>query len=205
MRRAALLFGLALIGVSCHKKTDASVPMPPVPIQAYEYEVYRFIMNDFDDTSRYKVVEIIDTTLPTDPIPEKLGTFRPVAPGTYTPNTFITLSAAWPGFNTDKFRSFFESANSLPYKIAVESLKVSNRIRPMGRRIVHSPADSVHWSKGKLLRLWFSRVALDSSGIEALLYSEHGCGYTCGAGQWFWLKKLNNAWAVYKSLSTWAS
>lgn len=219
-KRTILTVLLIILGVTCRQKNEVPVPAVRMPIQPYEYEVYKFVITHVEGTSSASVVYVVDSTLPTYPVAERfyrtapktpgsdslnVMTYHDLVPGSFTPNTFITLKDFLLDSMVDKFKPFFESTNSFSYEIAVESLQVYKHVRRIGRDSELHSADSLLYRKGKLLMIWFSRVALDSTGTDALLYNEYLCGYTCGAGQWFWLKKENGSWTIHKSLRTWVS
>jgi hypothetical protein len=199
MRQVVFLL-LGMMGLSCHRRTESMESVAP-----YEYEVYRVIMSHLDDSSLYVVVAVTDSTLSTDPVTEKSGVVHGIPPGSYTPREFKKFAFVWPEFQSQRFQSFFETTNLRSYQLAIESLRVSDRVRKREWRIMDSSPDSGLFSQGKLLLVSFSRVAIDSSGSEALLYTERVCGHLCGEGRWFWLKRSGNSWVIYKSLPSWQS
>ncbi len=191
---------LSLICFSCQQKNDFQKN-----ILTFEYDLYRFIINQIDDSTEYNFIAIADSTLRTDPVLEKKGTYRSLRPGSYTPRIFNVLSNVWTDFKSDQFQHFFESTNLQSYKLAIESLHVSERIRLCNWQTVRGSNDSVFGEKNRHLFVWFSRVAIDQSKTEALLYVEYICSPVCGEGRRYWLKKRDAIWKIHKSHGTWVS
>jgi hypothetical protein len=186
--------------ISCRETTDQSASISPV-----EYEVYRFVLSHMDDSSRFTAVVITDSTLRTDPARSNPGTFRELPPGLYTPRILGGTNNPLSDSSSEKFQSFFESTNLQPYKLSIEALNLPSRVRKRNWKMVNQSADSALYKQGRILIVWLSRVALDPSGNEALVYTERACGLSCGEGRWFWLRRSGGSWTVRKSVTTWVS
>lgn len=189
----AFLFG-------CQKSSP-----PSQPVLAEEYAVYSCIVSTLVDSSRYQIVFVNDSTLRNDPVPARPNVFREFPPGSYAHNSWLVIRRHWPDFDSQKFEIILNQVNKICYHLNVDLIQSAVSVRRRDWLKINESEYADLYSEGKVAILWLSRVASNESATEALVYSDFACGYLCGAGRWFWLKKQSGSWKVHKSIEIWVS
>ena len=121
--------------------------------------------------------------------------------GSSAPSFSEDVMKNWPNLNMEFLERDFKAKNYKPYLIKLDYLHADLPIH----RWNPDSTSSMLVREGNALLFWFSRPAINQSEDEAIVYSEYLCASLCGAGKWFWLKKSDGSWKIYKSLETWVS
>ncbi|MBC7795825.1 MAG: hypothetical protein H7Z37_03010 [Pyrinomonadaceae bacterium] len=111
----------------------------------------------------------------------------------------------------NKIPAAIENYFKLPRKITIATKTEIDRFFVYDEYEIYKDPSKDGW---KMLRLkypetghlvTFSRVGFNKKRTQALVSMVRGCGYTCGAGLYFSLNKVNGRWKIKKYAISWVS
>ena len=175
------------------------------PLSASEYEVYGFLIDSVFNTGNGRIYFVNDSTLCNNPKPSRPNVFDQLPIGRYTPNDLGKYSQDWREFNVNQFETLLQVQNGFRQRINIDSIKTNATLKRIEWFDINQSQYKEPYSKGQIGFVWFSRVVFSAAQNECLVYSEFACGFTCGYGSWFWLKKVNGNWKVQINRKTWVS
>ena len=121
--------------------------------------------------------------------------------GNVAPPLDSSFQQVWPELAIENYSEAFGKINGRRYFLDVASITSHVQVHTMK----NDPPVGINESLSPGHLFWFSRVVINRTKSDAVVYMEHICGPLCGAGQWSWLKKVNGKWVVHKTLVTWVS
>jgi hypothetical protein len=177
-------------------------------IPAEEYAIYAAVIDDMfasdkvssDSQSKVKLLVIEDRT-----VNNKFGNFRGEEEGKRVKQEFSSIISQE---TIDDYLAKNAKSHQLTKSFDLK-LKYTLIQKEKIEQIFKSGLDG--WGEfyrqfpysGGLIAL--SRAGLDSSGNQALVYIEHGCGGLCGSGHYMLLVKNGLRWTVQKKFMAWIS
>ncbi len=175
------------------------------PIDEDEYKIYGLLVDSVYNDEKREFYFVNDSTLCNDPVPYKEHTWRELPPGLYTPNDLRRVSKNWQGFNITEFEQALAQTNEFRQRIIIDSIRTLAVLKKRDWSTIDSSRYAESYARGDIGLLWFSRPVFNSMKDECLVYSDFGCGFKCGYGCWFWLKRIDSKWKIQNKHQTWES
>ena len=173
-----------------------------------EYAIYTSIINQLSSSYSRQIAFVRDSTLFNRPPREKSNSgsnkilvYKDSGPGKYIDKFSNSVRQNWQVIDLDYYQRILEINNGTSYCLILDSMHTFIPIQRLNK-------DSVSlkmFDNVEPLLFWFSRVAFNPQNDEAIVYIEYVCGSVCGAGEWYWLKKSQGLWKIFKSDHTWIS
>ena len=176
-----------------------------------EYSVYSAIVNSKSHCKNIESYFVKDSTLKNYALSISSDTSRilkyhDTAPHSYTRmDEWRGIKKQWSNCDIEYYKNQFLVNNKYSQLIIIDSIKSSLKIKRVSWNRLSESEYYQQYQKGKIGIFCFSRVVFNQSQTEALVYSDFSCGEHCGSGCWYWLKKRNGIWIVYKTHETWVS
>jgi hypothetical protein len=203
-----IIYILLLLLSGCRKEINI-VSTPKNPITHEEYKIYASIINELTKSYKKKYNPYIyDSTLVMKNSTsyyyegtKKILKYSMPGPGKSFDILEPKAKLIWPDLDIEFYQYILDTINTKSYPLFTDSI---NSIIPV-QIWRNNSLSTINIRNGEALLVWFSRIAFNKNINECIVYYEYCCGSLCGAGNWYWMKKLNNSWIKYKKLGIWVS
>jgi hypothetical protein len=196
MVRTAPIFFSAIVLLSCSTKNQSFYPTE-------QYAVYAEILKDGNPWNQFSKILICKTTTK-GPLNSSLTTTLKTG-GIVPLNDLRTLKNQWPDFNPEDFYNDFITRNTNTELIDADSLGMREPIEVVtAQDLVRKQYLQSDVFDNAILNS-FSMPSFNRLFTDAVVYYQYTCGNSRSEGLWFWLKKNEGTWIVFRRAQVWAS